>query len=649
MTWVDAIPVILIALLIIFVPGGLIAAAAGARRTLLALAAPAVTIALLAIGAIAFGKIGVPWSVGPLAGLFCGIALITWVVRRLVLGTWAASSDSRIVGFSRSFALGLGIAAVIIVLQLGFSFGAPDNVSQTYDAPFHLNGVQYIIETANGSSLHLTGLILPPGRSTFYPAAWHDLVSVVAMAAPWAELVGVANMTNLVLASIVWPLGVLTVVRLMLPARRSALLIAGVLSAAFPPFPLGMLDYGVLFSYFLALALLPGGLALGLSLFRLVNGKRLGAVTLQVLSLGCVVVAMGLAQPSVVFGLGLFGVIGLVAVCLNKIRESRTNGRRVMWVIGILTLLIAYALVWRRVGSFGYNAPWREYALYPEVILDTFTFAREDRPLAIVIALLTIIGIVAAIRRGSWWLTLMWLAAAGLFALAGATPPGDLRNMALGMFYKDTPRLEAFLVLPALVLAVYGADAVWRAVERRWPSLKPGATATVGAVGLVALVATTQLTAMIYAVQHASNSYRLDDRSWILDDEERALIERLPGEVPKDAVIVGNPWTGTSWAMALSQRKVLNPHFNTSHAKANEIVNTQLNEAGDETGVCDAIRSTDVRYVLDFGMDRLDGRRLDVKTWIGFEGLLDLDESDIVEEVDREGDKVLYRITACGL
>lgn len=649
MTWLEAIPVALIALVIVFVPGGAIAAAAGARRLLLAVAAPAVTIAVLAATGIIYGKIGVPWTVGPIAGAFAVIALLTWVSRRLITGSWTHLRGDWVIGFSRGFVWGLVIATVIITLQLGFAFGAPDDVSQTYDAPFHLNGVRYIIDTANGSSFHLTGLILSGGRSTFYPAAWHDLVSVVALAAPWAGIVGVANMTNLVIAAVVWPVGVLAVVRLLLPTRRAALVIAGIVAAAFPAFPLGMLDYGVLFSYFLALALMPAGLALGLSLFRLVNGRKLGAVTLQILSLVCVLGAIGLAQPSVVFGLGLFGVIGVVALIVPLIRRTTSPGARVAWIVAVIAILGAFALVWRRIGSFGFNAPWREYGSLPEVLLDAFTFARGDRPLAIIVGALVIVGIVTAIRRGRWWFAVIWLSAAGLFVLAGALPQGDLRNIALGMFYKDTPRLEAFLVLPSLVLAAWGGDAIWRAVSRSVPSTSTRALTAFGAVGLVALIASTQLTAMVYAVQHASNAYRLDERSRILDDDERALIERLPDEVPAGAVIVGNPWTGTSWAMALSDRSVLNPHFNTSHAEANEIVNAELNEAVGNAEVCDAIRATNVRYVLDFGADRFDGSRLDVKTWIGFEGLLDLDDSDAVEEIDREGDKVLYRVTACGL
>lgn len=649
MTWLEAIPVALLAVLIIYIPGGLIAAAAGARRLLLSLAAPAVTIAVLAVAAIAFGFAGVPWTLISALGAFVVLAAATWVIRRAITGAWFPKSVVSVVGFSPAFVAGTAIAVVIIGVQLGFAIGAPGNVSQTYDAPFHLNGVRYIIDTANGSSMNVTGLILPPGRSTFYPAAWHDLVSVVAMAAPWAGLVETANIVNVVVAALVWPVGVLALVRLLVPARRSALVVGGVAAGAFPAFPLGMLDYGVLFSYFLALALLPAGLAVGLSLFRLVNGRRLGPVTLQILSLACVVVAIGLSQPSVVFGLGLFGVIGLVAVAANWIHAAKSTGVRVTLVIGVLVVFAGYALIWRRIGSFGYTAPWNRYGSVPEVLLDTFGFSRGDRPIAIVVAVFIIVGLVVALRRRQWWFVVMWAAAAGLFFLGGVLPAGDLRNLSLGMFYKDVPRLEAFLVLPALVLVVVGVDAVWRLVARRMSRSSRPVRFVTASAALAFLIASTQLTAMTYAVAHAADAYRLDDRSRILDDDEYALIQRLRDEVGDDAIIVGNPWTGTSWAMALADREVLNPHFNTSHDEPNVVVNTELNEAGDDPSVCDAIRETGARYVLDFGADRFNGSRLDVKTWIGFEGLLDLENSDAVEEVDREGDKVLYRIVACGL
>ena len=74
----------------------------------------------------------------------------------------------------------MAIGGLLIALQLGFAIGQPDRISQTLDAAFHLNAVRYILEHGDGSSLHITDLVLPPGRSSFYPAAWHDFIALGA-------------------------------------------------------------------------------------------------------------------------------------------------------------------------------------------------------------------------------------------------------------------------------------------------------------------------------------------------------------------------------------------------------------------------------------------------------------------------------------
>lgn len=648
MTWLEAVPVAFLALAVLYIPGGMLAAAAGARQLLLAIASPVVTVAVLALAAIMFGSAGVPWNAQTVIATFVVLTIVTAVSRRFTTKTWIPATSSTVRRtVSPAFILGVALAATLITVQLVVAYGLPDNVSQTYDASFHLNGVKFIIDTANGSSLHVTGLILPPGRSTFYPAAWHDLVSVVAMLAPWADLVSVANMTNLVIAAVVWPLGAISVVRLLLPRSRSALLIAGAAAAAFPAFPLGMLDYGVLYSYFLSVALLPAGLALGISLFGLVDRRFLGAVTYQILSLLCAIVAMSLSQPAVVLGLGLFGLIGLAVVIFRAIRQSNYVLSKLLWIVGFVVVVGAYALVWRRAGSFGFDATWRPYGSALEVLLDTFAFSRAGRPVAIVIAVLLAIGIVVAIRRGWWWLVSMWGIAALLFFFSGALPDGDLRNIALGVFYKDAPRLEAFLVLPAFVVVVIGANALWGGIAHNTRNLPNSPRLAIASLSMLAFILTSQATSMVSAVDRAAQSYWLDDTSRILDADERELIQRLPEEVPDDAVIVGNPWTGTAWAMAIADRQVLNPHFHTSNAADVVLINKELNKAGVDPTVCEALDDTGVKYVLDFGADTFPGRDYPVKTWRGFEGLLNLRNSGIVKEIDREGDAVLYRVVAC--
>ena len=84
MTWWDAIPVLLGALVVVFGCGGAVLVAAGVRGLALLALAPAVTAAVLGGGAVIAGFLGVPWQAwfGLLAtALGVGIALL---LRRLL-------------------------------------------------------------------------------------------------------------------------------------------------------------------------------------------------------------------------------------------------------------------------------------------------------------------------------------------------------------------------------------------------------------------------------------------------------------------------------------------------------------------------------------------------------------------------------------
>nr|WP_143033923.1 DUF6541 family protein [Microbacterium humi] len=492
-------------------------------------------------------------------------------------------------------------------------------------------------------------MILPEGQSSFYPAGWHDLVSIVAMITG-GDVVTAANMSNLVVAAVIWPIGILTLVELLAPARTSALVVAAVLATAAPSFPLGMLDYGVLYPYFLALAFLPGAIALGLSITRLTRTDLLGPIPLQVLALIASLGAMAISQTSVVFGFAALGFVGVCARVLTLMRTSLPAMTKVAAGAGALVAGIVLLAAWWKFGSVGYTAPWQPYASPLRAAFEALTSSRNGTPPAILLTILLLVGIVSEIRRGRWWLPVMWTVPAFLFALSAFLPSGNLRNAALGVFYKDPPRLAALSVPLTVVLAALGAFAIWMFISKRVASRTAGTTAVrvSAAVCAVVLVAGGQGIAMQSAISRAAAKYDLSNSSQILSQDERSLLERIDAEVPKDAVIVGNPWTGTSWAYALEDRRVLNPHFNSSTAPENLMVNRHLNDALDDPEVCAALKRTGVDYVLDFGADRFGGR-ITVDTSIGYEGLLDLDHSSVVEEVDRVNDKVLYRITACGL
>lgn len=652
-SWISALPVFAVAIGLLYLPGLIVLLAAGVRGFLLHAAAPALSVALVAVLGIAFGIIGVPWAVAVVLGAVLAVAAAVAVVHRLLTGTWRAPGAPRSTIRSGWTIAALSVAAVTITVQLIVIIGAPGNMSQTFDAAFHLNGVKFMLDTANASSFHLTALILPAGTSSFYPAAWHGIVSLVA-ASSGGDVLVAANVVNIVIAAGVWPAGVVALCRVLAPGSRIAIVAAGILSAGIPGFPILPLDYGVLYPYFLALAFMPLALALGLSFTGLVPRRALASPVLGFLTLASTLVAMGLAQSAAVFAWAAMMVPVAVAVVIRTWRESASP--RVRWLVLLVfgVAVLVFGVAWYVIGRLGNTAPWDAYATPLYALVELLTNSREGALPAVILSVLTIVGLIWAVRSGRWWIAGMWAVCAVLFLLAASLPFGDLRNVTIGLFYKDPPRLTALLATIAVPIAVLGVLAVWNFIVHRLHTqlsarLRPRMIAvSVPVLAAALLLATTQGSAMQSAVAEARPKYAVTKWSPILSQDERTLLERLDDSVPEEAVVAGNPWTGASLAYAIGDRRVLNPHFNVSPEAGHVLVNMRLNEAAADPEVCEAIRSLGVEYVLDFGVYTRDaGGILSFDSTTHYQGYLALEESDAVTEIDRENDKVLYQVTGC--
>lgn len=656
MSWLALVPALGGAIAVLFAPGLIIAAFGGARRMFLWAVAPGVSVGVLAALGTAYPFLGLSWTpltaaLGVLA-LAVPVGAISWIARRGRNTTAPTETAGRVGG--RFFVIAGATAAIVISVQVAVMIGAPDAVSQTFDAAFHLNGVRYLVDHNSASSFELTGLILGPGISSFYPAAWHTVVvSVVQLSGATVPLA--ANAVNILIAAIVWPAGVLLLVNRLLPTSKAALLAAGVLAAAFPGFPIQPLDYGVLYPYFLALALLPAALAVGLSLVGVV-AKRSEPILLNIAVLLALLAGIGLAQPSVALAWGVLMLPPVFARFLRFWKNEPRTPRRVFATTALVVLIGGLAVAWLVAGRIGYSSPWWAYASPLKGLLDLFGLNLHWLTPAVFASALMIIGVVATLRRaGTWWIGASWSIAALLFFLSASMPFWTLRNLLLGPFYKDPPRFFSLLAVVSVPLAAWGAHVVWNwwtahSERRREAGLNSGPSAkVVAASSLVVLLLGTQLVGMYATIQYSLSGYALREVSPVLSIDERTLIERLGSDGLSDGLIVGNPWTGTAYAYALSGRAVMNPHFNTANGADAYLLNTSLNQANEDPAVCAAVDALDARYVLDFGSYTKDnGDLLKVDSSIGFEGLLDLNDAGVVTELDREGDAVLYEITACG-
>ena len=337
---------------------------------------------------------------------------------------------------------------------------------------------------------------------------------------------------------------------------------------------------------------------------------------------------------------------------IASFRAASKTWQRVTVVAGSLAALVVLAFAWRQLGAIGYTAPWGPEASPLRGAFDVLAFAFEDGPPAIGFAILVMVGVVVStIDSRRRWVAGMWFIGALLYFAAIVLPGSDLRNVLLGVFYKDIPRLASFFMILSIPAALVGGLAIWRWISHRRARARPAgrpAVAIVAAVAALAVFAVLQAPAMWSAVANARATYALTDRSPILSIDERALIERLPETTGLEGLVAGNPWTGTSFAYALVGQPVLNPHFNTVPLEARTIVNSRLARAAEDPEVCAAVQALDVGWVLDFGTyfkDAADELRFPSR--VGYEGYLGLAHAPGFVEVDREGDAVLYRVDAC--
>lgn len=724
--WSGAVAPAAVAAAVLVVPGLLVGRAAGLRGLVWTGVAPALSTGVVALAAVGATVSGVRWGLLPLA-LATALAVVIALPVGLLTGGFGSGRGSRLDGRaggggSRLRGLGHRDAAVALGAAGGLLGGGllagrrltsalwdPTAVSQSYDAVFHLNAVRWVLDTGDGSSLHLGRLDHPGATTAFYPAAWHDVVSLAAMTTGGAVDVS-TNATALAVALVVWPLGAVGLVRAVLGRRPVALAAAGALTAAFTAMPVAPLGWGVLYPTLLTTSLLPAPLAL---LVLAADRSR----TLRA-RLGALAVAAGtlpglaLAQPSGGFALVALALpLGVVVLARTTTAWWRAGQRVVPVVLPVLAVLVA-VLAWRVVDTSASvvsarNTPWAPMASLRQAVEQAVLFSHLSipvpgnasevtRPPLWLAAALVLLGLALAVRRRQLrWVAGSHLVVSALFVVSWSVQ-SPLTKRFTGYWFNDAYRLAPLTAITGIVLASaavsLGPAAARRLVRRlrlllvgaRRPVRSPGRRAASGrrraapALRLVpaerwtALAVTSSAVAVLvvlagargqgYAVTYGwlyANSVATSDTVYsdVLDAPERALLDRVASEVPAGVMVAGNPWNGSGLVYAVADRLTPFPHMTSTFDADRQVVAAHLRDAMTDPAVCPAVQRLHLGYVLDFGTYYL---------WGGddpaagrdkrYPGLLDLATAPGFAAVDSQDGPdpakgpvaTLYRIDACG-
>lgn len=663
MSWLALLPAALLAALLLFGLGVPVLLAAGIRGFPVAALAPATSLTIIAVTAILTTPLGLPWTwITPAVVALLLTVALWFVVRRWGLlrrfdGVLGARTPDRWLGMDSLWTLvSFVVAALLMTRHFVRIFGRPDAISQTYDNIFHLSATRYIVDTNNASTLTLSAMSAGPGESTLYPAAFHDTVSLVLRAMP-ESLPLAMNGVLYVIVALVWPLACIFFVRSVMAPKAATLVAAGILSASFTAFPIGLLDFGVLYPNLLGLALLPAALGLVVQLMGLATVPRftLG----EVLFLGLVTVpGMLLSHPNVFMTLCLMVIPFVVTRLYRQFRAGRRGEipwRTAAWqVAGLAAILLVILALWPIVRPPASAATWPPFHTTQAALGQAILNAPMENTPAWFVSVLMCIGAWAALVHKRAWLFWSWAGVTLLWVIIASFGMSPLRMFLTGIWYNDSHRYAAFLVFISLPLATLGfgwlqraLDMVWAGLARRWgrPSARAHlAVSRLIGVGLlgVLLVMTQPANYLDRAVERAAAQYVLDDDSLVVDADEMKLLERLREHVPDGAVVATEPGNGSSLAYALTGVKTTTRHILYMPSPPLRIVNARLDTAGIDPTVCPAVRELGITHVLDFRYPV--GR---------FQRIRDAGFSDLAwmpgfRLVDSEGDAALYEVTACG-
>jgi hypothetical protein len=658
-SWWQSLPVIVTAVLVILLPGLAMSLAIRVRGVLALLIAPAFSAGMIGFLAFVFPFLGVPWTPVPVIAGCAVISAVAFFVSKLansrqpfVLETPRAERLAAVVG------IGFVATAFVIGAQMATAMIQPDSISQTYDNVFHLNAVRWAMESRNASPLNLgafTGI-------SAYPAGWHGVVTIVG-GLTGASIPVLVNSTNIAIGAVAWPLSCLFFTLAVAGYRKATAITTFVFSAGFATFPILMIDWGVLHPNLLSISILPAALALAFTALGLGCHRRPPAI-IAWLSLGVVVAGVALAHPSTLVAFLAFALPGALAVYYCRIRllwpAHNKAAKRQAWVlsIGLFVGLTVLTAVWYFLRPPADAASWRPVETPPQAIGELLFNAPLGRPSQEILSLCLIAGIVHLwVTKSRRWLIGTYVIGAALFFFA-AGYDAPIRKFVTGVWYFDSYRLAALLPPVVLGPAVIGALFLWdwarnkiraaddsRFMKTRFPG-RPGPERQRALVAVFVVLAfvplAPQLLPVNYAAYQAHWQYRSDEHAALLSPEERELLERLPQTTEPGAVLAGLPSSGTSLAYALSGRTVIQPHILTTHGSDIDVVNAGLKDAAQFPAVCEAVRSLNVRYVLDFGTRTVTG------TLAGYGGVMDLEDNASLELVDSEGsDARLFKVTAC--
>lgn len=537
----------------------------------------------------------------------------------------------------------------------------PPHISQTFDNIYHLNAVKFIAATGNGSSLTIGNLTKE--SEGFYPAAMHDLFALVHQITN-LDIPTTMNICALVFAGVVWPAGAIFLTTLATGRHPVPIIIAGVLSAGFGGFPYINLAHGVLYPFFTAVAILPSVLGLCVMFFRRAKHSDDQKSSSTLIWIAATAPGLALCHPSVVIALLLLCLPLALERALSEAvkwyRQFRANSLHpypakdlTFWFIFALLYGSAFTIIWVKVRPDTATARWENYESTGQAIGEVLTAAPYGAVAAWVILFLTLAGIhhIVKHKHHLWYVLAFYTLFGILHVFAAGWGVGTLRSFMVGTWYADPYRPAGMLPVVTLPLASLGGYALYQWLFKNLEKIltrsrigQAGYSArAISAILIGFALLCSQSGTLDYSLNYIRSQYAFDKNSKLLTPSELKLLKKVKKIVPKNDVIVGNPFTGTALAYALADRNVLTPHAFGDRTSDEKYLLQHWKEGAYNKRVCSLVKKYRAYWALDFGTDTVIG------TGEEYLGVRDLEREagPGFKKVASTKDAYLFKLIAC--
>jgi len=637
---------VLIALLLLVIPGAIVARIGRMPFPAAIAVGPALTYGIVALAIVPFGAIGIPWNAWTALFAVAAVSGIALGLRVLLGRLREVDAENRAISRGPALLAAAGVVLGAVLIGMVAVHGIPhwQSIPSNWDSVWHANTIRFILETGQASPTHMGELRnVETHEALFYPSTFH------ALAAVFSQLTGAAPTTAYTLNSLaasIWlfPVSAATLTWHLLRTRTDewrtagAAAAAAAISASFTAVPYVEFDT----------ASMPNLAAYGVAVPTMVlvvsalrHRDRMPLAVLALLGVFSVHITGGVVTVLFVAAWWLCDALwhpvrGRLADFVNLL---------LMAVPTVVLLLPQFFGVLQQAeiitGHAFVTHEGKKRGLFDAVVQHTRHL--NDFPIQWTLIVLAGIGAAIMVARRIWWPLAVWLLLVLSIVHSSAPfggPLGALTGVFSDLFYSDPRRLSAVVTMLitagagiALVTLISAAVTGARrlATGRGSPKLWHGVTA-------VAVIAVCVVAALYYFPRHRFlfgdkyDSVLIDAK----DLEAFAYLATLPGA--KDTLIGDANTDGTAWMYAVSGLHPLWTHYDYPVQQGpgyhRFIFWAYADDADTDPRVAEAVKALNIRYVVTSTPV--------VRGFVMPDGLVSLDRSRSWERIYDNGEARIY-------